>query len=59
MLLVVVAHQNLELEQLFMKIAFLHGELEEELNMTRPDGFQEPKKEDYVFKLKKSLYGLK
>lgn len=59
MLLAMVAHQNLELEQLDVKTPFLHGELEEEIYMTQPDGFQVPGKEDYVCKLKKSLYGLK
>ncbi|KAJ4717199.1 Retrovirus-related Pol polyprotein from transposon TNT 1-94 [Melia azedarach] len=58
-LLAIVAHQDLELEQLDVKTAFLHGELEEEIYMTQPDGFQVPGKEDYVCKLKKSLYGLK
>ena len=58
-LLAIVAHQNLELEQLDVKTAFLHGELDEEIYMTQPDGFQEPGKEDYVCRLKKSLYGLK
>ncbi|KAJ4714183.1 Retrovirus-related Pol polyprotein from transposon TNT 1-94 [Melia azedarach] len=58
-LLAIVAHQDLELEQLDVKTAFLHGEFEEEIYMTQPDGFQVPGKEDYVCKLKKSLYGLK
>ena len=58
-LLAIVAHQNLELEQLDVKIAFLHGELEDEIYMTQPDGFQVPGKEDCVCKLRKSLYGLK
>lgn len=58
-LLAIVAHQNLEHEQLDVKIAFLNGELEEEINMTQIDGFQVPLKKDYVCKLKKSLYGLK
>ncbi|GAA0162317.1 transmembrane signal receptor [Lithospermum erythrorhizon] len=58
-LLAIVAHQDLELDQLDVKTAFLHGELEEEIYMTQLDGFQEPEKEDYVCRLKKSLYGLK
>lgn len=58
-LLAMVAHQDLELEQLDVKTAFLHGELDEEIYMTQPDGFQVPGKEDYVCRLKKSLYGLK
>ncbi|KAJ4710294.1 Retrovirus-related Pol polyprotein from transposon TNT 1-94 [Melia azedarach] len=58
-LLAIVAHKDLELEQLDVKTTFLHGELEEEIYMTQPDGFQVPGKEDYVCKLKKSLYGLK
>ena len=59
MLLAIVTHQNLELEQLDVKTTFLHGELEEEIYMTQPDGFQVPGKENHVCKLKKSLYGLK
>ncbi|CAL1382933.1 unnamed protein product [Linum trigynum] len=58
-LLAIVAHYDLELEQLGVKTAFLHGELEEEIYMTQPEGFEVPGKEDYVCKLKKSLYGLK
>ncbi|GAA0144157.1 transmembrane signal receptor [Lithospermum erythrorhizon] len=58
-LLAIFAHQELELEQLDVKTTFPHGELEEESYMTQQYGFQEPKKEDYVCRLKKSLYGLK
>ena len=58
-LLAIVAHQDLEREQLDVKIAFQHGELEEEIYMSQPEGFQVPGKEYYVCKLKRSLYGLK
>ena len=57
--LAIVAHQDLELEQLDVKTTFLHGELEEEIYMTQPEGFEVPGKGDWVCKLKNSLYGLK
>lgn len=50
---------NLEIEQLDMKIAFLHGDVEEEIYMEQPKGFQVKGREHLVGKLKKSLYGLK
>ncbi|KAG8488067.1 hypothetical protein CXB51_018276 [Gossypium anomalum] len=58
-LLGIVAMHDLELEQLDVKTAFLHGELEEDIYMQQPEGFTISEKEDYVCLLKKSLYGLK
>ncbi|KAG8496506.1 hypothetical protein CXB51_009106 [Gossypium anomalum] len=58
-LLGIVAMHDLELEQLDIKTAFLHGELEEDIYMQQPEGFRVSEKEDYVCLLKKSLYGLK
>jgi hypothetical protein len=58
-LLGIVAMHDLELEQLDVKIVFLHSDLEEEIYMDQPEGFIVPGKENFVCKLKKSLYGLK
>ncbi|KAI3790253.1 hypothetical protein L2E82_03169 [Cichorium intybus] len=58
-LLSIVAMHNYELEQLDVKTAFLHGELEEDIYMEQPEGFIIPGKENLVCRLKKSLYGLK
>ena len=59
MLLALVAQFNIELEQLDVKTAFLHGDLEETIYMEQPEGFREAEKEDYVCKLKRSLHKLK
>ena len=58
-LLTLVAQFNMELVQMDVKTAFLHGDLEEEIYITQPDGFKVAGKEDWVCKLNKSLYGLK
>ena len=54
-----VAHEDMELVQMDVKTAFLHGDLHEEIYMQQPEGFAVKGKEDHVCKLKKSLYGLK
>ena len=58
-LLEIVAFHDYELEQLDVKTAFLHGELEEGIYMQQPEGFTASGKEEYVCLLKRSLYGLK
>ncbi|KAL0433079.1 UNVERIFIED_CONTAM: Retrovirus-related Pol polyprotein from transposon TNT 1-94 [Sesamum latifolium] len=57
--LALVASWDLHLEQMDVKTAFLHGDLEEQIYMEQPDGFTQPGHEHLVCKLKKSLYGLK
>ena len=58
-LLALVAQFDLELVQLDVKTAFLHGTLDEEIYMSQPDGFKVPGHENWACKLSKSLYGLK
>ncbi|KAK9215025.1 hypothetical protein WN944_007028 [Citrus x changshan-huyou] len=58
-LLALVAEYELELAQLDVKTAFLHGDLEEEIYMIQPCGFRVAGKENHVCRLIKSLYGLK
>ena len=54
-----VALLDMELEQMNVKTAFLHGNLEEQLLIKQPEGFEHKGKEDHVCLLHKSLYGLK
>ena len=58
-LLALVAQFNMELVQMDVKTTFLHGDLEEEIYITQPNGFKVTGKENWVCKLNKSLYGLK
>ena len=59
LLLFVVVAFDFEVEQMDVKIAFLHWDLEEEIYMKQPEGFAVKGKKEMVCKLKKSLYGLK
>ena len=54
-----IASMNLEIEQLDVKTAFLHGDLEEEIYMEQPEGFIIKGKEHLLSRLKKSLYSIK
>jgi hypothetical protein len=47
------------LYQMDVKSAFLNDVISEEVYLKQPHGFEDLKHPDYVFKLKKSLYGLK
>jgi hypothetical protein len=58
-ILSLVVVEDLHLEQLDVKTTFLHGDLEEEIYMQQPQGYEVKGKENLVCRLKKSLYGLK
>ena len=59
MLIAIVALHNLEIHQMDVKIAFLNGDLNEEIYMDQPEGFISLGQEKKVCRLVKSLYGLK
>jgi len=58
-ILSLVVAEDLHLEQLDVNTTFLHGDLEEEIYMQQPQGYELKGKEKLVCRLKKSLYGLK
>jgi hypothetical protein len=53
------AAEDWDINHIDVKMAFLHGELEEEIYMEQPDGMAGLGKENWVCRLSKSLYGLK
>jgi hypothetical protein len=59
LLLAYACSKNVKVYQMDVKSSFLNGELEEEVYIEQPEGFQLSKNADYVCKLKKALYGLK
>lgn len=58
-ILSLAANLGWELHQFDVKNAFLHGELEEEIYMEVPPGYEKRMGTNTVCKLKKALYGLK
>lgn len=59
MFLAYVANNNFKVYQMDVKLAFLNGELEEEVYIEQLEGFPLIEEKDMVCKLKKALYGLK
>ncbi|RKK64725.1 Retrovirus-related Pol polyprotein from transposon TNT 1-94 [Fusarium oxysporum] len=57
MIFAIAAALDLELEQMDVKTAFLYGDVEEEIYIAQPQGFDD--KSGKVFRLRKALYGLK
>jgi hypothetical protein len=59
LLLAYACSKNVKLYQMDVKSSFLNGEIEEEVYIEQPEGFQLSNNADYVCKLNKALYGLK
>ena len=55
----IVAHFDLELNQMDVRVFFLHGDLYENVYMNQPVGFVMTGKEHMVCELKKFIHGLK
>ncbi|KAL0549968.1 hypothetical protein IC582_014463 [Cucumis melo] len=58
-LLALAASKDWKLWQMNVKNAFLNGELDQDIYMEQPKGFEDKILHDYVCKLRKDLYGLK
>jgi hypothetical protein len=58
-LLALATHLDLEVHQMDVKTAFLNGDLEHSIYMEPPTGSADYGRPGIVWKLKKSLYGLK
>jgi len=59
LILAIVAHMDLKLYQMDVRTVFLNGELNEEIYMDQPLGFETKGQERKVCKLKRYIYGLK
>jgi hypothetical protein len=58
-LLAYACAHNIKLYQIDVKSVFLNGFINEEVYVEQPPGFEDDKKPNHVYKLKKELYGLK
>ena len=58
-IMAIVAHFDLELHQMDVRTTFLNGDSVEVVYMSQPISFEEVGKENMVYKLQKSIYGLK
>ena len=58
-LLAIAAYYDYDIWQMDVKTAFLYGNLLEDVYLTQPEGFFDPKYPNRVCKLQRSIYGLK
>ena len=58
-IMAIVAHFDLELHQMNVRITFLNGDLVKDVYMSQLIGFEEVGKEHMICKLQKSTNGLK
>ena len=58
-LLTISAYYDYEIWKIDVKTTFLNGNLLEDVYMTQPEGFVDPKYPNRVCKLQRSIYGLK
>lgn len=59
LLLALAAKNGWEVHHMDVKSAFLNGEIEEEVYVFQPEGFEKQGEEHKVYKLLKALYGLR
>jgi hypothetical protein len=58
-LLAYTCAHNIKLYQMDVKSVFLNGYINEEVYVEQSPGFKDDKKPNHVYKLKKTLYGLR
>ncbi|GJV51043.1 retrovirus-related pol polyprotein from transposon TNT 1-94 [Tanacetum coccineum] len=51
--------KNMDIYQVDVKTAFLNGDLQEEVFVSQPEGFEDQENPTHVYRLKKALYRLK
>ena len=59
LILAIMTRMDLELYQMDVKTAFLNGDLDEQIYMDQPLGFELKGQERKICKIKRSIYGLK
>nr|GEY17934.1 hypothetical protein [Tanacetum cinerariifolium] len=57
--MIIALNKNMIIYQMDVKIAFLNGELKEEVYVSQPKVFVDPDHPTHVYRLKNALYGLK